>query len=307
MRAQRLGNAAVVALAAILVLGGIAACYFVFTGPSEPPTPAPAPVQPPALSAPTGAKLVVNSLRMRFAPIPAGKFLMGSPRTEAQRGDDEDQHEVVLTKNFLMGVHEVTQAQFKSVMGVNPSFFVPGQARVRGSDTGASPVECVTWHQAVEFARKLGELPDEKKAGRTYRLPTEAEWEYACRAGTTTALHYGDNVGSYAANFNGLSPFGAGMPGPFHRTTVQVGNYAANQFGLFDMHGNVMEWCQDWYAADAYAKNATDPTGPATGTEKVTRGGSWSNSGKACRSAVRTKLAPDESHYGLGFRLVLVQ
>lgn len=255
--------------------------------------------------------VVNNSLDMKFVHIPKGKFLMGSPAAEEQRGDDEWQHEVALTKDFYLGVHEVTQGQYERIMGNNPSCFTPtgaGKAKVRMKDTSQCPVECVTWHQAVEFCKKLGDRPDEKAAKRTYRLPTEAEWEYACRAGTKTALHYGNVVDSYSANFNGLSPYGLGRGGPFLRATSKVGDYPPNKFGLFDMHGNVMEWCSDWYAADYYKNSPKeDPSGPATGTEKVTRGGSWSNSGKACRSAVRTKLAPDQSHYGLGFRVVLVQ
>ena len=254
---------------------------------------------------------VANSLDMAFVTIPRGTFTMGSPAKETDRGDDEDQHEVKITKDFYFGVHEVTQGQYEKVMGVNPSFFTPtgpGKAKVKVKDTSKCPVECVTWHDAVEFCKKLSALPQEHSAKRKYRLPTEAEWEYACRAGTTTPLHYGDVVDSYHANFNGLSPYGIGRGGPFHRRPVDVGSYQANKFGLFDMHANVMEWCQDWYAADYYAKSpAEDPTGPAEGAEKVTRGGSWSNSGKACRSAVRTKLAPDESHYGLGFRVVMMR
>jgi formylglycine-generating enzyme required for sulfatase activity len=258
-----------------------------------------------------GVETVENSLGMTFASIPAGTFTMGSPKTETDRGDDETQHEVKITKGFHLGVHEVTQGQYEKVMGVNPSFFTPtgsGKVKVKVKDTSRWPVECVTWHDAVAFCRKLSALPKEAAAKRTYRLPTEAEWEYACRAGTTTALHYGDNVDSYVANFNGLSPYGVGRGGPFHRRPADVGSYQANKFGLFDMHANVMEWCHDWYAADYYAKSpAEDPSGPADGTEKITRGGAWSNSGKACRSAVRTKLAPDESHYGLGFRVVMVR
>ncbi len=256
-------------------------------------------------------KEIVNSLDMKFALIPKGKFLMGSPKSEQHRGDDEDQHEVVMTQNFYLGIHEVTQGQYERIMGNNPSCFTPtgaGKAKVKARETTQSPVECVTWPQAVAFCERLAALAKEKEARRSYRLPYEAEWEYACRAGTTTALHYGNVVDSDSANFNGLSPYGLGRGGPFLRTTGRVGEHPANKFGLYDMHGNVMEWCYDWYAADYY-KNCPreDPVGPAVGTENVTRGGSWSNSGKACRSAVRTKLAPHESHYGLGFRVVLVQ
>lgn len=256
-------------------------------------------------------KVVANSLGMKFALIPAGKFTMGSPKSEVHRGTDEEQHDVAITKDFAIGVYEVTQGQYERIMGNNPSCFTPtglGKAKIKSKETSQHPVECVTWQQAIEFCKKLGEKVEEKQAGHSYRLPTEAEWEYACRAGTTTALHLGDVVDSYQANFNGLSPYGAGRGGSFLRRTAPVGEYPANKFGLFDMHGNVMEWCNDWYDADYYSTSPKeDPPGPSNGKERVTRGGSWSNSGKACRSAVRTKLAPDQSHYGLGFRVVMIQ
>jgi formylglycine-generating enzyme required for sulfatase activity len=295
----RSGNATVSVLVALVGLGGLAGGYwFILQRNAAPAGASNAAVQ----TRPT----LVNSLDMKFVQVPKGKFLMGSPKTEMHRGDDETQHEVAITHDFLLGMHEVTQGQYQKLMGENPSFFTPGKAKVRVKDTSASPVEGVTWRQAALFCKKLGELPAEQAKKRSYRLPTEAEWEYACRAGATTALHFGDAVDSYSANFNGLSPYGAGRGGPFHRTTWKVGEYPANAFGLHDMHGNVMEWCQDWYAADYYSRSPKeDPPGPAEGTEKVARGGSWSNSGKACRSAVRAKLPPDQSHYGLGFRVVL--
>src|SRR5581483_11114694 len=194
-----------------------------------------------------------------------------------------------------------------------PSWFSAqggGKSRVQGKDSADYPVENVTWHDAVEFCRKLGELPAEKKTGRRYRLPTEAEWEYACRAGTTTVFHYGDNLDAYKANFCGLvyAAYGNAGAGPFLRSTTSVGAYAANPFGLYDTHGNVQEWCQDWYAADAYTKGpAQDPQGPEIGTERVLRGGGWPHSGKAVRSAVRNKLPPDETHYSAGFRVVMMK
>jgi formylglycine-generating enzyme required for sulfatase activity len=295
---RRPAQSSLAALGGLIVLGGLAFALWFVLDRSQP-------------VAAGSSKQVVNSLNMKFALIPKGTFLMGSPKTEEQRGADEDQHEVSITKDFYLGVHEVTQGQYLRVMGDNPSCFTPtgaGKAKVRAKETTQSPVECVSWRQAAAFCQKLADLAGEKAAKRSYRLPTEAEWEYACRAGTTTALHFGDVVESYSANFNGLSPYGAGRGGPFHRTTRPVGEYPANLFGLCDMHGNVMEWCNDWYAADYYKNSPKeDPQGPDAGTEKVTRGGSWSNSGKACRSAVRTKLAPGDSHYGLGFRVVLMQ
>jgi formylglycine-generating enzyme required for sulfatase activity len=248
-----------------------------------------------------------NSIGMKLVRIDAGAFTMGQGETppasraewNSRDWDEAPAHRVKISKPFFMGIHEVTNSQYER--------FDPAHKKLRERKDAAKgddePVTFVTWQQAVDFCDWLS-----KKEGKPYRLPTEAEWEYACRAGTTTALHYGDSVDSYSANFNGLSGYGTTRGGPFHRTTRHVGAYPANKFGLYDMHGNVMEWCSDWYAADYYAKSPKDdPTGPETGTEKVTRGGSWSNSGKACRSAVRTKLAPDSSHYGLGFRMVLMR
>jgi formylglycine-generating enzyme required for sulfatase activity len=254
---------------------------------------------------------LTNSIGMKFTLIPKGMFEMGSAETELDRNSDEPRHSVVISKDFYLGVYEVTQKQFEAVMGTNPSFFTPvgpGKAKVKSKSTSHHPVEQVTWYDAVAFCKKLGELPDEKEAKHSYRLPTEAEWEYACRAGTTTGLHYGDKVNAYKANFNGLSPYGDGGAGPFLRATAQVGEYSANAFGLHDMHGNVAEWCADWYAADYYYNSAKiDPIGPETGTERVLRGGAWVNTGKACRSAARFKLAPDLSSYSTGLRVVLVK
>jgi formylglycine-generating enzyme required for sulfatase activity len=257
-------------------------------------------------------KVETNSVGMKFALVPAGKFLMGSPESERGRGDDERQHEVTITRPFNLGVHEVTQGQYAKVMGKNPSWFAPqggGKQRVDGKNTADYPVDNVTWLDAVEFCKKLGSLTAEAEAGRSYRLPTEAEWEYACRAGTTTVFHYGDDLDAYKANFCGLvyAAYGKAGAGPFVRRTAAVGEYKPNAFGLYDMHGNVQEWCQDWYAVDAYpSEPQTDPVGPPQGTERVLRGGGWPHSGKSVRSAVRNKLAPDESHYSAGLRVVLM-
>lgn len=260
-----------------------------------------------ALSADEAATLT-NSIGMRFALIPAGKFTMGSPESEKGRNDDETQHEVAIARPFYLGVHEVTQGQYAQVMGKNPSWFSAdggGKQRVDGKSTSSYPVETVSWHDAVAFCDKLGALPDERAAGRTYRLPTEAEWEYACRAGTTTVFHYGDDLDAYKANFCGLiyAAYGKAGAGPFLRRTAPVGDYKANAFGLYDMHGNVQEWCQDWYTTTS---PAVDPQGPAQGGERVLRGGGWPHSGKAVRSAMRNKLAPDERHYSAGLRVVMV-
>jgi sulfatase modifying factor 1 len=267
-----------------------------------------------SLEVPTSAsqdKPIVNAVGMKFARIPAGKFLMGSPATEEHRGSDETLHEVVITREFQLGVHEVTQEQYKTVMGTNPSFFCKegkGKERIAGKQTtGDHPVESVSWLQAVEFCKKLGEMKKELEEKRTYRLPTEAEWEYACRAGTKQAFHYGNSLDSYKANFNGLIYASYGVPkaGPFFRCPVKIGDYDPNAFGLFDMHGNVQEWCADWYGPyDPDAKE--DPQGPKEGTERVLRGGGWPHSGKSLRSAVRNHLSPGEATYSAGFRVVVM-
>ncbi len=264
----------------------------------------------PTASGQEPSKEYVNSLGMKFMFIPKGRFVMGSPETEPDRQPDETAHEVFLTKDHYLGAHEVTQKQYEQVMKSNPSFFTPegpGKAKVKSKSTDQHPVERVTYDNAVEFCRKLSQLADERELKFSYRLPSEAEWEYACRAGTSTPLYFGLRVNSYKANFNGLSPYNDGGPGPFYRTTSRVGEYEPNAFGLYDMHGNVQEWCNDWYAADYYAKSPkNDPPSPEKGTERVVRGGAWVNTGKSCRSAIRGKLPADKATYSTGFRIVLV-
>jgi formylglycine-generating enzyme required for sulfatase activity len=250
---------------------------------------------------------ITNSIGIQFVRIPAGSFLMGSPKTEEGRYDDEEQHEVKLTKAFHLGAFEVTQAQYEKIMGANPSHFSAkgeGKARVKDQNTSKFPVEQVSWTQAKEFCKKLSDQPAEKKAGRVYRLASEAEWEYACRAGTKTPVHYGGSL-NIQANFCGLAPYPLrGKRGYDEGNTRDIGCYDANAFGLFDMHGNVHEWCEDWYGPYASAKQV-DPRGPETGKERVFRGGCWLSTGRACRSAQRAKLGPDETHFGVGFRVVM--
>ncbi len=251
-------------------------------------------------------KEIKNSIGMELTRIPAGKFTMGSPADEAQRNADETQHEVAITKPFYLGVFEVTQGQYQKIMRQAPSHFSkdgPGKQRVGELDTSSYPVERVSWLEAVEFCKALS-----AKEGKAYRLPTEAEWEYACRAGTKTVFSAGNDFNSNLANINGLSysSYGKEEPGPFWRCTSKVGNYKENTYGLFDMHGNVQEWCSDWYADDYYKKSPNaDPQGPKDGTERVLRGGAWPSSAKACRSAARNHLPPDEKTYTTGFRVVM--
>jgi len=228
---------------------------------------------------------VVNSVGMLLVPIPAGEFQMGSPDSEAGRVENEIQHVVKIAKPFYLGQHEVTQGQFERVMGKTPSHFKGKQ----------NPVETVRWNEAVEFCRKLSELPEEKAAGYVYRLPTEAEWEYSCRAGTQTMYSFGDSeseLGDYAWYIKN-----SGV------TTHPVGSKKPNAWGLYDMHGNVREWCQDWHG-DYPSGSVTDPTGAASGSYRVHRGGSWGLNSGLCRSALRIWDAPDDRYHYLGFRVL---
>ena len=223
-----------------------------------------------------------DSIGMKFKLIPAGTFTMGG----ASGLDNQTPHEVTLTKPFKMGVHEVTQDQYEQVMGVNPS-------KYKGAN---NPVEMVSWEDAVEFCRRLSELPAEKAAGNVYCLPTEAEWEYACRAGTTTKYSFGDDdsgLGDYAWHSENSG-----------RTTHPVGSKLPNAWGLYDMHGNVWEWCQDRYG-DYPSGSVTDPSGATSGSLRVYRGGCWYYSAGSCRSAFRDGDSPSFRHYYCGFRVCL--
>jgi formylglycine-generating enzyme required for sulfatase activity len=263
------------------------------------------------------AKRITNSIGMRLVLIPAGKFTMGSPAGEKDRGKDEEQHDVEITRAFYLGVTEVTQGQFKRVMGYNPSYFSkdgkgkeglsyfafskPGGGKEKVKDMASTddlPVENVSWEEAQTFLKKLSDRPDEKKKGRTYRLPTEAEWEYSCRGGAPSRhpFHFGPSLSTTQANFN--STLGR---------TCAVGSYPANRFGLHDMHGNVWEWCSDWYDKDYYGKSPPrDPRGPSRGSSRVDRGGGWRDYGRDCRSADRRSFGPAYRDYYLGFRVALV-
>ena len=224
-----------------------------------------------------------NKLEMIW--VKPGTFMMGSPVSEAKRHKDEVQHQVTLNKGFYLGKYEVTQAQWGRVMGNNPSSF-------GGADR---PVENVSWDDAVEFCKKLTEM--EKKAGRvpqgmSYQLPTEAQWEYACRAGTSTKYSWGDSISSANANYDEN----------VDETTI-AGKYPPNPWGFHDMHGNVWEWCTDLY--DEYSIGpVTEPIGGTSGWYRVIRGGSWGGVGAALRSAERENLPPDYGNYTFGFRVV---
>jgi formylglycine-generating enzyme required for sulfatase activity len=257
-----------------------------------------------------------NSIGMQFALIPAGEFQMGSPQSETNWEDDESQHRVRITKPFYLGEYEVTQAEYEKVMGTNPSYFQNSESvtnnAVIGMDTRRFPVEEVRWDDAVEFCRKLSAIPAERREGRVYRLPTEAEWEYACRAGTTTPFHFGSELNGTEANCGGGISYGTTTQGlyltqgPCPKRTTAVGSYAPNAFGLYDMHGNVWEWCHDWYDWDYYQGSPTDdPQGPPTASYRVIRGGGWNNFARFCRAAIRSGSAPSNQRSDLGFRVAL--
>jgi formylglycine-generating enzyme required for sulfatase activity len=254
-----------------------------------------------------------NSVGMKMARIPAGTFVMGSSRREEERDEKEERHEVTVTKPFLIGIYEVTQAQYVEVMkGVRDA---NNRSTFKGND---NPVENVEWRKAQAFCERLSLRPEEKAAGRKYRLPTEAEWEYACRAGTSTAFHYGDSLSSEQANFNGKYPAGTAGSGPYLRRTAEVGTHQPNDFGLYDMHGNVAEWCADWYDPDYYLDSPEeDPAGPPFGVMPTgftnngnenyfvaVRGGCWVDDGRACRSAYRFRAMPNTQYRLIGFRVV---
>ena len=235
--------------------------------------------------------------------IEPGTFMMGSPEDELGRRDDEVQHQVTLTKGYWLGKYEVTQAQYEAVMGTNPSWY-------KGADL---PVECVSWYDAKEFCSKLTAL--EREAGRLpegyrYTLPTEAQWEYACRAGTTTALNSGANLSktdkSSEMNQVGWYWYNAGVESYEEGLTCTrpVGQKMANIWGLYDMHGNVAEWCSDFYE-DYPASAVVDPTGADTGIDRVVRWGSWWHYAWVCRSACRGYDASDAKYTNLGFRVAL--
>jgi formylglycine-generating enzyme required for sulfatase activity/serine/threonine protein kinase len=246
---------------------------------------------------------VTNSVGLKLSLVPAGSFVMGSDPYELERSEREGpQHPVSITRPFYLGVHPVTQRQYEAVMGENPAWFTASNGG--GPD---HPVECVSWDDAVEFCRRLTEFPAEREAGRFYRLPTEAEWEYACRAGTTTPFYFGEALSGSQANFNGAYPYGGAPRRPCLERTSPVGSYAPNAFGLCDMHGNVWEWCADLFNPTYYEQSPhNNPLCQEGGTNRVLRGGSWYATGRNCRSACRNRATPDKRVNYVGFRVLVV-
>jgi formylglycine-generating enzyme required for sulfatase activity len=254
----------------------------------------------PSRTAPSGGtpSPIANKIGMKLVLIPAGEFRMGSGDDDAQaEADEKPRHRVRITRPFYLGATEVTQGQYQAVTGQNPSFF-------RGSSD--APVERVSWNEAVAFCNKLSEREglkprdptgeDPKSEGEGYRLPTEAEWEYACRAGTSTRYSFGDD----AAKLGDFGWFGRNS----RNSTHDVGRKRPNAWGLYDMYGNVWEWCGDGYDASYYGKSpAADPSGPPQAERRVNRGGAWSSPPARIQTAYRRGGAPGFRGFSLGFRV----
>jgi formylglycine-generating enzyme len=243
---------------------------------------------------------------------PAGRFTMGSPRTEPERRPGEDQVVVTLTRGFWMAKYEATQRQWKRVVGE-----LPGELTAELPAGDELPVGNVNFveaeafcNQLTELAHRSGDLPKDWE----FRLPTEAQWEYACRAGTTTATSFGDQLSSKQANFEG-KPYNGGEPGPSLNRAARVGSYLANAWGLHDMHGNIFEWCRDWYHRrlpggsdpDLYFAQASATRSEHGGLSRVRRGGCWADEGWPCRSAFRLRFEPERRYDHIGFRVVAVR
>jgi formylglycine-generating enzyme required for sulfatase activity len=237
--------------------------------------------------------LAVKGVSQRFRWINPGSFLMGSPEDEdeAERYSNELQHPVTLTQGYWLADTACTQALWMAVMDKNPSEF---------QDDSNNPVENVSWDDVQTFIEQLNRMFPELKAG----LPSEAQWEYACRAGTTTPFSFGANITPEQVNYDGNYPYAGGAKGECREKTVQVKSLPVNPWGLYEMHGNVWEWCADWYG-DYNPEAAVDPVGADNGSYRVLRGGSWFDLGRSSRSAFRFRYVPALRDGYFGFRLAL--
>jgi formylglycine-generating enzyme required for sulfatase activity len=246
------------------------------------------------------AEFEYKGIAQRMRWIAPGKFKMGSPENEPQRNEDETLHEVTLTEGYWVAVTTCTQELWQAVMGQNPSEF-------KDDPDGKSPkrpVEQVSWEDSKSFCERLNEaLGDTPGDAHIFRLPTEAEWENACRSGTETPFSFGDNVTPDQVNYNGNHPYTSGPKGKYREKPVAVKDLPANPWGIHEMHGNVYEWCEDWFGPYEGA-NVVDPKGPGTGERRVLRGGSWINYARHTRSAYRYYSEPGYRDFSIGFRLV---
>ncbi len=259
----------------------------------------------------TWDKEITNSIGMHFVRIPSGKFQMGSPENEEGRYSEEDLHPVEITRDFWMGIYEVTQGQYEKIMKTNPSTHsAKGEFKdkVKGMDTTDFPVERVSSFEAIQFLDRLSALPEERRAGRLYRLPTEAEWEYACRGGEAShqAFNFGNVRSTCYANLAFTLSDDQKTSLPSLGRTCKVGSYKPNGFGLYDMHGNVDEWCSDWYEKDYYQKSPLrDPTGPSEKADgRVCRGACFVEG--MGRTAQRRWSLAEYGTFHIGLRAVLV-
>ncbi|MEM9926886.1 MAG: bifunctional serine/threonine-protein kinase/formylglycine-generating enzyme family protein [Cyanobacteria bacterium P01_D01_bin.50] len=234
-----------------------------------------------------------NGVTLYMVKIPAGTFTMGSPRNENLRDDDESPQHQVSVPGFFMGRYQVTQAQYEAIMGSNP-------AKFKGINR---PVEQVSWDDAVVFCKKLSQ-----KTARTYRLPSEAEWEYACRAGSTTSFYFKETITTDLVNYDGNYTYADAPKGVYRGKTTEVGKFPPNAFGLYDMHGNVNEWCEDtWHSNYKGAPNDGSAwVDNDNQSSKLLRGGSWTHLPRNCRSADRHTKSRDVRNYDIGFRVVMV-
>lgn len=233
------------------------------------------------------AEFTIVGVVQRMRWLEAGTFLMGSPEDEAERSRDEVQHEVTLSRGYWVADTVCTQTMWYSIMRYNHSLFVGGQR----------PVEQVSWQESQEFLKRI----NREQPGLNLRLLTEAEWEYACRAGTNGPFSFGDNATPEWVNYDGNYPYVLGERGVYRRETVRVGTLPPNPWGLYEMHGNVWEWCADWYSASG-REGALDPQGPSEAEKRVLRGGSWVMMAGSARSAYRGALEPDFRSNDVGFR-----
>jgi sulfatase modifying factor 1 len=237
--------------------------------------------------------LIVNTVTQRFRWIEAGSFLMGSPSDEPERWSDETQHKVTLTQGYWLADTACTQALWLAVMENNPANF---------QEDLNNPVEQVSWNDVQIFLTRLNQAIPELNAC----LPTEAEWEYACRAGTTTPFSFGENITTKQVNYNGNYPYANAPKSKYRGKTVAVKSLPSNAWGLYGMHGNVWEWCSDWYGANS-TEAVTNPIGASNGTNRVLRGGSWFNDARYTRSAFRFYDVPDYRRSSGGFRFAIGQ